>query len=349
MKIRKNGLSGLIRTRNEAKLLGPCIDSCIEALDELIVVYNDCTDDTEQVLKEKQKQYPEKLKIYAYNYNVLSFDLTYDEYEYVKTLPDDSPRLYCNQCNFGLSKMQYKYAVKIDADQIYFADEIRKWRDICTKANSIKWSFSYIGGYFFILYFSFYRRLSVKLNKPALFLLPNKLVKLFIKSYEELAKWKLSKGKVSIALSGLNIFIDDKCYVPFDKYNIHPPYNGEGDTVIFKLSDKTYYSKRFSDKLNYCCTELFHQPYRMMFAGPVWFHLHANRSYCCEKVRQVKKEYPDLFVPIEEFLKMDYNSVLKKMDSKVNTLYQRTLFALIHNMGGETLKKHLFLIKKIKV
>lgn len=26
---RKKGLSGLIRTRNEAKLLGPCIDSCM--------------------------------------------------------------------------------------------------------------------------------------------------------------------------------------------------------------------------------------------------------------------------------------------------------------------------------
>lgn len=52
---RKKGLSGLIRTRNEAKLLGPCIDSCIDALDELIVVYNDCTDNTESVLEEKRK------------------------------------------------------------------------------------------------------------------------------------------------------------------------------------------------------------------------------------------------------------------------------------------------------
>ena len=40
MKKLKPGLSGLIRTRNEAKLLGPCIDSCIDSLDELIVVYN---------------------------------------------------------------------------------------------------------------------------------------------------------------------------------------------------------------------------------------------------------------------------------------------------------------------
>ena len=54
--IRKNGLSGLLRTRNEAKLLGPCIDSCINALDELIVVYNDCTDNTKEVLEKKKTE-----------------------------------------------------------------------------------------------------------------------------------------------------------------------------------------------------------------------------------------------------------------------------------------------------
>lgn len=60
----KNGLSGLIRARNEAKFIGLCIDSCIDALDELIVVYNDCSDRTEDILEEKMKQYPGKLKIF---------------------------------------------------------------------------------------------------------------------------------------------------------------------------------------------------------------------------------------------------------------------------------------------
>lgn len=152
---KKDGLSGLIRTRNEAKLLGPCIDSCIGALDELVVVYNDCTDNTEEILKEKQKQYPDKLKIYAYNYNVLSFDLTREEFELTKTFPDDSPRLYCNQCNFGLSKMQYKYAVKIDADQIYFADEIKKWRDVCAGKYPLKWKLAYLWGWLFMVYFQY--------------------------------------------------------------------------------------------------------------------------------------------------------------------------------------------------
>lgn len=346
----KNGLSGLLRTRNEAKLLGPCIDSCIDALDELVVVYNDCTDETEAVLEEKKRQYPDKLKVYAYNHKVLSFDLTYEEFEYAKTLPDDSPRLYCNQCNFGLSKMQYKYAVKIDADQIYFADEVRKWRDVCAGKFPAGWKVSYLWGWLFMMYFSLYRRVSVKLHRPGLFMLPNKLVDIFINSYIGYAKWRLLRGSACIALSGMNLYRDDKWYVPFDKFNIHPPYNGEGDTVIFKLSEKTFFSRRFSDRITYSCTELFHNPYKtVMFAGPVWFHLHANRIYCCDKVKKVKEENPDLFVSPDDFLEMNYQEVLRKMDPKVNTLFQRTLFALVHKMGIQTIKNHLYLLDKIKI
>ncbi len=346
---KKNGLSGLIRTRNEAKLLESCIDSCIDALDELIVVYNDCSDNTAEILEKKRMQYPEKLKVYAYNHKVLSFDLTHDEFEYTKTLPDESPRLYCNQCNFGLSKMQYKYAVKIDADQIYFTDEIKKWRDVCAGKLSLKWNLSYLWGWIFMVYFSLYRRISVKSHRPGLFMLPNRLVDLFIDSYIRYAKWRLVRGTACVALSGLNLFKDNNWYVPFDKFNIHPPYNGEGDTVIFKLSASTYFSRRYSDKITYSCTELFHNPYKVMFAGPVWFHLHANRAYCCDKVKEVKKEHPDLFVLPRNFLKMNYKEVLKKMDPKVNTLYQRTLFALVHKMGIQTIKNHLNLLDKIKI
>ena len=77
----KDGLSGLMRTRNEAPLLEPCIDSCIDALDELIVVCSDCTDNTLEILERKKKQYPTKLRVFEYNKKVLSFDLTKEEFE----------------------------------------------------------------------------------------------------------------------------------------------------------------------------------------------------------------------------------------------------------------------------
>lgn len=341
-------MSGLIRTRNEAHLLSGCIDSCINALDELVVVYNDCTDNTAEILAEKQLQYPDKLKVFPYNHQVLSFDLTREEYEYAKTLPDDSPRLYCNQCNYGLSKMRYSYAVKIDADQIYYEDEIKKWRDVCAGINAPCWKPSYILGWFFMMYFTLYRRISARIERPCIPMLPTWFVRLFSTPYLDYAKWRLSRGTASIALSGVNLFKDeDGWYVPFDRYNIHPPYNGSGDTVIHPLTNETFYTRRFSDTISYSVTELFHCPYKVMYAGPVWFHLHANRAYCRDKVKRVKNGHPELFVRPDDFVKMSYSEVLQKMDPKVNTLFQRTLFALVHRMGMNVVMKHLSLLEQI--
>ena len=51
---RKRGVSGILRVKNDAEFVGAAIDSCIDALDELVIVYNDCTDDSPRIIKEKQ-------------------------------------------------------------------------------------------------------------------------------------------------------------------------------------------------------------------------------------------------------------------------------------------------------
>lgn len=345
---KKNGLSGLIRTRNEAPLLGPCIDSCIDALDELIVVCFDCTDNTLEVLEKKKRQYPDKLRVFEYNHKVLAFDLTQDEFELAKGLPDDSPRLYGNLCNWGMSKAQYKYLTKIDADQLYFADELKKWRDVCSGAVQLKWRISFIWGWLFMMYFSLYRRVSLRSGKPCLWMIPDWLVRILFKSYSDYSKWMLQRGKVLIALSGVNVFKDDRWYVTFDGVNIHPPYNGEGDTVIFKISDHTYWGKYYrEDRKPYSVTEVLVDTLnrKRMFSYPVWFHVHANRKYCCNKVKNTKDEHPECFVPIEDFPNMTYQQVLDKMDKKAHTLFQMTLFALIHKIGRPVLERYFCLLK----
>ena len=125
------GLTGFMRAKNEGRFIGVCIDSVIDALDELIVVYNDCTDDTEAVLREKVKQYGGKVRIYAFNHRIYFNNLTPEEYDYALSLPENSPHLFCTQSNAALDHATFQYAVKIDADQIYFADEVQKWRDAC--------------------------------------------------------------------------------------------------------------------------------------------------------------------------------------------------------------------------
>ncbi len=339
-KIRLPGLSGVMRVRNEARMIEACIDSVINALDELIVVCNDCTDETPEILERKVKQYPDKLRVFMYNHNVLSFEMTDDEYELALSLSDDSPRLYCNQCNYGLAQARYSYVAKIDTDQNYFEDEIKKWRDVCAKETKIRWSVKLIWGWLFMMYFTLYRRLSAQMGKPLLWMIPNWLVHICFSSYQKLAQYKLSNGTAAISLAGVNLFKDEQWYIPFDIYNAHPPYNGAGDTVIFRLSEKTFFT-RYPNKAYNSVTEHFNHPYKVMYTGPVWFHQHANRVQCWSKVKAVKDMHPEMFVPIENFLKMPYKDVLKKMGKSRATLHTRILFMLIHKVGTSTIKKNL--------
>ena len=57
---RKKGLSMFIRTRNGEDFLEEAIESHIEFLDELVVVYNRCTDGTEKILKKLMKKHRQK-------------------------------------------------------------------------------------------------------------------------------------------------------------------------------------------------------------------------------------------------------------------------------------------------
>ena len=47
------GVTGLLRVKNDAEFLALCIDSCIEALDELVIVYQPCDDDSPESSKAK--------------------------------------------------------------------------------------------------------------------------------------------------------------------------------------------------------------------------------------------------------------------------------------------------------
>lgn len=345
----KNGLSGIIRAKNEARFLEACIDSCVNVLDELIIVYNDCTDSTPDIIERKVREYPNKIKAYAYNHNVISHNLTKEEYEYARLLPEDSLQLHCNQCNYALSKVTYKYAVKIDADQIYIESEVLKWRNICYYCDStlkIKTLF----GFIFSIVFSIYRRISAIRGYPCLTLLPRWLCKLFNNAYQDYARWLLINDKAGVAWSGLNLFHDKGWFVPFDGINIHPPYNGEGDTMIFRVSDKTFYTRVCKDNPTYAVIEQFNHPYKKMtFGAPVWFHLHANRSYCEDKVRETKNVYPELFLTIDTFLTQSYKQVHARMNHKSHSLYQRILFAYIHNVGYKVIKDNYSKLERLKI
>lgn len=70
------GVTGLLRVKNDAEFLALCIDSCIEALDELVIVYQPCDDDSPRIIESKRRQYPDKIRTYFYRPVVLSHHLT---------------------------------------------------------------------------------------------------------------------------------------------------------------------------------------------------------------------------------------------------------------------------------
>ena len=77
---RKKGISGILRVKNDAEFLQICIESCIDALDELIIVYNDCSDNSPQLLKNIAQKYSNKIKLYNYLPHIKSHALTENEY-----------------------------------------------------------------------------------------------------------------------------------------------------------------------------------------------------------------------------------------------------------------------------
>lgn len=122
-KERPLGLSGHLRVKDEAMSVAECIDSCIDALDELIITYNKSSDNTEEILKEYEKKYPDKIKLYFYEPNIIKYNK--DEY---KTKYSELHYFYYYS-NFGYLKIKYKYYMKIDADQIYFKEKLLQIRE----------------------------------------------------------------------------------------------------------------------------------------------------------------------------------------------------------------------------
>lgn len=97
---RKNGISVLISCQNEEAMVGLCIRSFLEFGDELVVVDNGSKDKTKEIVRELERQYPEKIKFYD-----------------VPELPD----LYQNR-QYALEHSSYRWIVRTDADFVAYTD-----------------------------------------------------------------------------------------------------------------------------------------------------------------------------------------------------------------------------------
>jgi glycosyltransferase involved in cell wall biosynthesis len=129
---REEGVSGMLRVKNGQDYLRLSVLSVINQLDELIIVFNDSNDNTENIVIELEKEYPDKIKVYKY------IPIVYppNNDKYLET-HEDSYHSLAYYYNFTMSKTTKTFVMKIDDDQLYFPDTIKKMREKCNDYNCI--------------------------------------------------------------------------------------------------------------------------------------------------------------------------------------------------------------------
>lgn len=334
----KKRVAGIMRVKNEGTFIHDCIESCIDTLDELIVVYNDCIDNSAEEIEKMVRKYPNKIRAYEYPYEVKASNLNWNEYIEVKSWSENNPHLLSSYCNFALSKVTADYALKIDADQVYFTNKLKEWCDFMRNCEPMPKTAKVMVGKIFQHYLSAYRLLSLKTGK-VLPMMPYWLLKIAYPAYIEYAKYAFSHDEACMALSGINVLETDETLVsmghPSNLLLLLPPFNGVGDTVLFKVSDRVKFQKFFSDDYNvggsYCVSEIFVHPYKKVtFIGYFWKHVRTMRPGVLEKALEVYRLDEKAFLSIETFKKLSYRQILKHSPKNIFTPFYRILFGFVY-------------------
>ncbi|OGV51248.1 MAG: hypothetical protein A2017_16675 [Lentisphaerae bacterium GWF2_44_16] len=116
---RAPGISAFMRVRNEGEFLEQAIETHLPYFDEFVIVYNRCTDNSEEIIREFAAK-SDKIKAYHYLPHVYPQGSS-KHYE----LPQDSVHSFVNYSNYALSKTTKTICTKIDADHIAVAPRIK--------------------------------------------------------------------------------------------------------------------------------------------------------------------------------------------------------------------------------
>lgn len=317
---RPNGVSGLMRVRNDAEFIIPCVESCIDALDELIIVYNDCDDNSPQVIEVLQKRYPTKIKAYHYKYKIIAWNLTQEEIEgiFSNTIPQENT--LAGYYNFTLSKATYRYAMKIDADQIYYSERLK----IITNAyrslgkNKIKDlpSLLYVIIYKIICFIAI--KIKLKISVPE---------QIWKRYFGHLIRAIISY-KINISLSGINVIYDNhKIFVGLGKErgkekNTFSPFNGNGDHPVFKVTQNTYFIPYYDYKYNSLIKKDNSVIERLVgikplfIGGLLWAHLNNLRNENFQESIRLLNTYPEDYSDFCIFPN-DYKSLYNRADNNI--------------------------------
>lgn len=332
---RHAGVSGILRVRNDAEFIGECIDSCIGALDELVIVYNDCSDRSPALIEEKRSQYPDKIRVYEYKPPILGNNLTGEEYARAKRLPPDSIHLLSNYYNYALSKSTRRYVLKIDADQIYFGERLK---EICDAFRNDKKAAIGLSE----LYSTACVMLSALISK----VFPDSRIRIDYKKhfprYRSCILKLVRNFKIPVSLSGINlVFKDGGRFVTLGKMtgglNILSPYNGIGDHPVFRVTEKTYFvpfecgEYNTLTSQNHSIIEFLQGIGRKFPVGFTWVHLNGNR--CGIYARQLRNfaDSPEAFMALDDFVEARFDSFGSRIPEALLAKNFRKTFRILHD------------------
>lgn len=115
------GVSAFMRIRNGADFLEPTIRSHIDFYDEVVAVYNQCTDATPDILARLASEYGPRLRVFHYVPRVSPPGSD----GHAKT-PGESPNSLVTYSNFALSQTRHQWAVKLDDDHLAIPDTVAR-------------------------------------------------------------------------------------------------------------------------------------------------------------------------------------------------------------------------------
>ena len=348
---RKLGLTGLMRVKNEEDTIARSIDSCIAALDELIITYHDCTDNSVQIIENKRLQYPNKILVVPYPYHVIGVGATDDEYEYAKTLSVGHPQLLATYYNNALQYVNYKYVMKIDADQIYFTQTLLKIREYIFKGvHQCK-----VGRFCGKLVNDVFcqRRGNKRLRSKyhLLHWLQYIIVPLFKKQY---AVSEFLKGNGYLSLSGVNV-------LPYNEEWVSPlgcelngnkiwPYNGVGDHLVFMADEHTEYLpmdyKAGSSKSVLIEKFDYSKEKTIFLFGFIWFHLRFGKNGLLNKIISHFKENSIEMLPAYKLSEVSSCYIMKRMSCTDDSHYcgLRDSYTFVHNLDKKAIRANITLL-----
>lgn len=120
----KEGVSAILRVKNEETKILYCLKTIINVFDEIIFIDNASSDSTLELVKEFKRQYDteEKIKIHHYPWKIARWG---DEH---LITPEDSLCSMVYYTNWTISHCSFKYVCKWDADMVLNKERLQEFR-----------------------------------------------------------------------------------------------------------------------------------------------------------------------------------------------------------------------------